>query len=48
VMEAGEGRAVRAEEAPSVKLLGADDGRLVYEVGSGRYLFRVAGATTRP
>ena len=31
----------RAERAPGVRLIGVRDGRVVYEVGSGRYRFRV-------
>jgi alpha-L-rhamnosidase len=41
VREVGGGQAVRAEEAASVKLLGVEGPRVVYEVGSGRYQFRV-------
>jgi len=47
VTEAGEGPAVRAEEAPSVRLVGSDGEGLLYEIGSGRYVFRVAGLTAR-
>jgi alpha-L-rhamnosidase len=43
VTEIGSDRSVRAAEAPSVSLVGVEDGRVVYEVGSGRYEFRVAG-----
>ncbi|HWS90515.1 MAG TPA: family 78 glycoside hydrolase catalytic domain [Pyrinomonadaceae bacterium] len=35
-------RAVTADKGDSVKLLGVEGGRVLYEVGSGRYLFRVA------
>jgi alpha-L-rhamnosidase len=42
VTEAGGGKAVVAAEAASVQLVGVDGDRVVYEVGSGRYLFRVA------
>jgi alpha-L-rhamnosidase len=42
VREIASGRAQPAETAPSVRLLSAADGRVVYEVGSGRYEFRVA------
>ena len=42
VTEAGGGKAVIADKADSVKLIGVEGGRLVYEVGSGRYQFRVA------
>jgi alpha-L-rhamnosidase len=42
VTESGTGRTVIADKADSVKLIGVDGGRLVYEVGSGRYQFHVA------
>jgi alpha-L-rhamnosidase len=42
VAEIGSGRPVTAAEAPSVALLGVEGDRVVYEVGSGRYQFRVA------
>lgn len=42
VTEVGMGRAVVAEKADNVKLVGVEGGRVVYEVGSGQYLFRVA------
>jgi hypothetical protein len=35
------GSAVAAGRAPSVTLVGVEGGRVVYEVGSGRYRFRV-------
>ena len=35
-------RAVVVDEADAVKLVGVENGRVVYEVGSGRYQFRVA------
>jgi len=41
------GAAVAAERAPSVKLAGAETGRVVYEVGSGRYRFRVQAPRAR-
>jgi alpha-L-rhamnosidase len=44
VTESGSGREVRAELAPSVRLTGVRQGRVVYAVGSGRYRFRVAAA----
>jgi alpha-L-rhamnosidase len=40
VTETGAGRAVAADKAGSVRLVGVEAGRLVYEVGSGRYQFR--------
>jgi hypothetical protein len=43
VTEVGSGRAVAAARAPSVRLAGSAPGRIVYEVGSGRYQFRVRG-----
>ena len=42
VTETGSGRIVPANKAHSVKLIGMEDNRVVYEVGSGRYQFRVA------
>ncbi|MBV8859035.1 MAG: family 78 glycoside hydrolase catalytic domain [Acidobacteria bacterium] len=42
VTETGKGKAVPAEKADSVKLFGVEGGRVVYEVGSGSYQFRVA------
>jgi len=33
--------AVTAGRAPAVRLAGVEDGRVVYEVGSGRYRFTV-------
>jgi alpha-L-rhamnosidase len=44
VTESGEGRALPAEKATSVRLVGVERGRVVYETGSGRYVFRVAPA----
>ena len=41
VTEGGSGRELPAARAPSVRLLRAEPGRVVYEVGSGRYRFRV-------
>jgi alpha-L-rhamnosidase len=41
VTEQGEGKPVSAETATAVRLLGVDGERVVYEVGSGRYRFRV-------
>jgi len=41
VTEIGNGKAVVADKADSVKLIGVEGGRVVYEVGSGRYQFRV-------
>jgi alpha-L-rhamnosidase len=43
VTEIGSGRALVAEHAPSVSLVGVQGDRVVYEVGSGKYQFRVAG-----
>ncbi len=43
VTEIGGGRAVIAERAPSVTFVGVEDGRVVYEMGSGKYEFRVTG-----
>jgi alpha-L-rhamnosidase len=42
VSEAGEGRALPAAQARGVRLVGSSAGRVVYEVGSGRYVFRVS------
>ena len=47
VTEAGEGKAVIADKAVSVKFVGVEGDRLVYEVGSGRYQFRVADQSPR-
>jgi alpha-L-rhamnosidase len=41
VGEVGSGTPLIAENAPGVKLVGVDRGRVVYEVGSGSYAFRV-------
>jgi alpha-L-rhamnosidase len=41
VTEAGGGRTVVADQATSVKLVGVEGDRVVYETGSGRYQFRV-------
>jgi alpha-L-rhamnosidase len=45
VTEVGSGRALPAASAPSVRLVraAAERGRVVYEVGSGHYQFRVRG-----
>ena len=42
VTEAGSGKAVPADKAESVKLIGSEGDRVVYEIGSGRYQFRIA------
>jgi hypothetical protein len=42
VTETGNGKVVPAERAASVKLIGIEGNRVVYEVGSGRYHFWVA------
>jgi alpha-L-rhamnosidase len=42
VTETGTGKAVPADKADSVKLVGVEGGRVVYEVGSGQYQFRVS------
>ena len=47
VTEIGSGGAVIAERAPSVTLVGVEGDRVVYEVGSGSYQFRVAGDRPR-
>jgi alpha-L-rhamnosidase len=41
VTETFGGAAVRADRAPSLALVRVEGGRVVYDVGSGRYLFRV-------
>jgi hypothetical protein len=41
------GAAVPAASAPSVHLAGAEGGRVVYEVGSGRYRFTVKAPGAR-
>jgi len=43
VTEIGSGRSLAAAEAPSVSLVGVEGYRVVYDVGPGHYLFRVAG-----
>jgi alpha-L-rhamnosidase len=48
VTEIGDGRAVIAERAPSVTFVGVEGDRALYEVGSGRYEFRVAGGLKDP
>jgi alpha-L-rhamnosidase len=48
VTEIDGGKPVAADRAAFVKLLGVERGRVVYEVGSGRYQFRVASQNTRP
>ncbi len=47
VTEVGNGKAVIAYKADSVKLIGVEGGRVVYEVGSGRYQFHVANQSTQ-
>jgi alpha-L-rhamnosidase len=42
VTEGEGGKTVVASEAAAVKLVGIEGDRIVYEVGSGRYRFRVA------
>jgi alpha-L-rhamnosidase len=42
VRETGSGASVAADSAPGVRSAGRERGRIVYEVGSGRYEFRVA------
>jgi alpha-L-rhamnosidase len=44
VTEVGTGQVVAADKAASVKLVGGEGSRVVYDVGSGRYSFRVASA----
>jgi alpha-L-rhamnosidase len=44
VLEIGGARAVVAERAQSVRLIGVEGDRVVYAVGSGHYQFRVAPA----
>ena len=48
VTETGSGRSSQAQEAPSVSLVGTEGDRVVYEVGSGRYRFRVAAGPSSP
>ncbi|HEY8231359.1 MAG TPA: family 78 glycoside hydrolase catalytic domain [Vicinamibacteria bacterium] len=42
ITESAGGTRIAAERAPSVKLGGEADGRVIFEVGSGRYHFEVA------
>jgi alpha-L-rhamnosidase len=44
VTEIGEGRSVAAEAATGVRLVGVSGDRVLYDVGSGRYQFRVTTA----
>jgi alpha-L-rhamnosidase len=46
VAEIGGGR-MAADRADGVRLVGTDGGRVVYEVGSGTYRFRVARQLSR-
>ena len=48
VTEVGSGRAVIAEAAPSVTFVGVEGDRVLYDVGSGWYQFRVAGGSRHP
>jgi alpha-L-rhamnosidase len=48
VTEVGSGRAVVAEAAPAVTFVGVEGDRVLYDVGSGRYQFRVAGGPRHP
>ena len=48
ISEVGSGRPVPASEALSVSLVGVEGDRVVYEVGSGSYQFRVAGDLRNP
>ena len=41
VTEVGTGRATAADETESVRFVGVEHGRVVYDVGSGRYQLRV-------
>ena len=41
VTETGGGATVAAALAPAVRLVGVEGGRVVYDVGSGHYQFRV-------
>jgi alpha-L-rhamnosidase len=41
VTEVGTGQTVAAARAPSVRFVGVEGDRVVYQVGSGRYQFRV-------
>ena len=47
VTEVGKGRAVSADKADAVKLIGDEGDRLVYEVGAGQYQFRVANQSAQ-
>ncbi len=44
VTEVGGGRSVAASESASVKLVGVEGDRVVYDIGSGHYQFRVVKA----
>ena len=42
VTEIGSGKVIAADKAPSVKFIGTEGDRAVYDIGSGLYQFRVA------
>jgi alpha-L-rhamnosidase len=42
ITETGNGKVVPADRAVSVKLIGIEGNRVVYEIGAGRYQFRIA------
>jgi alpha-L-rhamnosidase len=46
VTEIGGGSSATAERATGVRLVRAEQGRVIYEVGSGRYQFRVRRSTS--
>ena len=47
VVEGRAGATARANRAPGVRLLRTEPRRIVYEVTSGHYLFRVSGSPAR-
>lgn len=47
VVEGRAGATARADRAPGVRLLRTEPGRVVYEVTSGHYEFRVSGSPAR-
>jgi hypothetical protein len=47
VTEPSAGKAVRADAAEGVRMLRVEAGRVMYEVGSGAYTFRVVPGRAR-
>jgi hypothetical protein len=47
VTETRNGKAVIADKADSVRFIGVEGGRVVYEVGCGQYQFHVANQSAQ-